>query len=160
MAVLRFPSSDCKSRRKTGAVCTQGIPEPQPQAGGAWKEEETFRTVTLCPGALGNQTLSSGWRPMSFSCFSHTCHGIKVKPRVKRMDSEGIHSSHKWGKIGLTDCSPIRPTDEQLLTAIALSMHSNSYNFHAHGGRGVLPAPSVPGLKSLGLSLLVVKKTY
>ena len=76
------------------------------------------------------------------------------------MDSEGIHSSHKWGKIGLTDCSPIRPTDEQLLTAIALSMHSNSYNFHAHGGRGVLPAPSVPGLKSLGLSLLVVKKTY
>ena len=151
VSVLRFPRKDCRSRRKTGAVCTQGIPEPQPQAGGAWKEEETSRTVTLCPGALGSQTLLSGWRPMCFSCFSHTCCGIKVKPRVKRMDSEGTHSSHKWRTIGLTDLSPIRSTDEQLLTATALSMHSNGYNFHAHGGQGVLPAPSMPGLKSLGL---------
>ena len=39
VAVLHFPRNDCKSRTKTGAVCTQGIPEPQPQAGGAWKEE-------------------------------------------------------------------------------------------------------------------------
>ena len=29
MAALRFPRNDCRSRRKTGAVCTQGIPEPQ-----------------------------------------------------------------------------------------------------------------------------------
>ena len=133
VAVLRFPRSDCKSRRKTGALCTQGILEPQWQEGGAWKEEEMSRTVTLCPGALGNQTLLSGWRPMCFSCFSHTCRGIKIKQRVKRMDSEAIHSSHKWRKIGLTDHSPIRPTDEQLLTAPSLNMHSICYNIHGHG---------------------------
>ena len=85
VSVLCFPRKDCRSRRKTGAVCTQGIPEPQPQAGGAWKEEETSRTVTLCPGALGNQIVLSGWRPMCFFCFSHICHGIKIKLKVKRM---------------------------------------------------------------------------
>ena len=162
VSVLCFPRKDCRSRRKTGAVCTQGSPEPQPQAGGAWKEEETSRTVTLCPGALGNQTLLSGWRSMCFSCFSHTCSGIKIKQRVKRMDSEAIHSSHKWRKIALSDFSPIWFTDEQLFTAPSLSTHSNCYNFHAHGScpcSGVLPAPSVSGLKSLDLPLLVVKKS-
>ena len=91
------------------------------------------RTMTLCPGALGNKTLLSGWRPMCFSCFSHTCRGIKIKQRVKRMDSEAIHSSHRWRKIGLIDHSPIRPTDEQMLTAPSLNMHSICYTIHAHG---------------------------
>ena len=34
------------------------------------QEEQTTRTVTLWPGALGKQTAWSGWRPMCFSCFS------------------------------------------------------------------------------------------
>ena len=133
VAVLRFPRKDCRSRRKTGAVCTQGISEPQLQAGGAWKEEETSRAVTLCPGALGNQTVLSGWRPICFSCFSPISHGIKIKLKVKRMDSEGIHYSHKWRKIGLTDHSPIRPTDEQLLTVTALNMHSTTFMLMGRG---------------------------
>ena len=85
MSVLHFPRKDCMSRRKTEVVCTQGIPEPQPQAGGAWKREEMTRAVTLCPGALGNQTVLSGWRPMCFSYFSHICDVIKIKLKVKRM---------------------------------------------------------------------------
>ena len=85
MVVLSFPRKDCRSRRKTGALCTQGTLGPQWQEGGAWKEEEMSRTVTPCSGALGNQTVLSGWRPMYFSCFSHICCGIKIKPRVKKM---------------------------------------------------------------------------
>ena len=85
MVVLSFPRRDGRSRRKAGAVCTQGILESWPQAGGAWKEKETSRTMTWCPGALGNQIILSGWRPMCFSCFLHICCGIKIKPRVKRM---------------------------------------------------------------------------
>ena len=69
MVVLSVPRKDGRSRRKAGAVCTQGILESWPQARGAWKEKETSRTVTWCPGALGNQTILSGWRPMCFSCF-------------------------------------------------------------------------------------------
>ena len=36
-------------------------------------------------------------------------------------------------KIGLIDLSPIRPTEEQLLPATALNMHSVCYNFHVIG---------------------------
>ena len=85
MVILSFPRKDGGSRRKAGAVCIHGILESWPQARGAWKEKEMSRTVTWCPGALGNQTILSGWRPMCFSCFSHICCGIKIKPRVKRM---------------------------------------------------------------------------
>ena len=47
MIVPNFPRKRCRSRRKIGVVCTQGILEPQPQTEGAWKEEETSKTVTL-----------------------------------------------------------------------------------------------------------------
>lgn len=85
MVILSFPRKDCRSRRKAGVVCTRGILESWLQAGGAWKEEEMSRTVTQCSGAPGNQTVLSGWRPMYFSCFSHICCSIKIKPRVKKM---------------------------------------------------------------------------
>ena len=53
---------------------------------GVWKEEETSKTVTLCPGALVNQVVLSGGRPMCFSYFSHLCHGINIKLRMKKME--------------------------------------------------------------------------
>ena len=86
MIVPNFPRKRCRSRRKIGVVCTQGILEPQPQTEGAWKEEETSRTVTLWPGALVNQVVLSGGRPMCFSYFSHLCHGINIKLRMKKME--------------------------------------------------------------------------
>ena len=50
------------------------------------QEEQPTRTVTLWPGALGNQTAWSGWRPMCFPVSPCLCCGIKRKLRVKSME--------------------------------------------------------------------------
>ena len=80
------------------------------------------RTVTLCPGALVNQTALFGWRHMLF-LFLPICCGINIKLRMKSIESEGTNSNHKWRKTELSDLSPIRPTDEQFVIGTGLTVH-------------------------------------
>ena len=70
------------------------------------------RTVTLCPGALVNQTVLFGQRHVFF-LFLPICCGINIKLRVKSMESEGINFSHKWRNIGLSNLPSIIFSVEQ-----------------------------------------------
>ena len=60
-------------------------------------------------------------------------------------NSEGINSNHKWRKIGLSDLSPIRPTDEWFLKATALTVYPTMLDSPCSWG-GVLPAPAMSSL--------------
>lgn len=59
-------------------------------------------TMTLCPGALVNQTALFGQRHVLF-LFLPICCGINIKLRVKSMESEGTNFNHKWRNIGLSN---------------------------------------------------------
>ena len=90
------------------------------------------RTVTLCPGALVNQTALFGWRHMLF-LFLPICCGINIKLRMKSIESEGTNSNHKWRNIGLSDLPSIILTVEQFLTAIGLTNTSHLAMPFSHG---------------------------
>ena len=90
------------------------------------------RTVTLCPGALVNQTALYGWRHLLFLFFPICC-GINIKLRMKSMESEGINSNHKWRNIGLSYLPSIILTVEKFLTAIGLTNASHLAIPLSHG---------------------------
>ena len=90
------------------------------------------RTVTLCPGALVNQTALFGWRHMLF-LFLPICCGINIKLRMKSIESEGTNSNHKQRNIGLSDLPSIILTVEQFLTAIGLTNTSHLAIPFSHG---------------------------
>ena len=98
----------------------------------AWKEKEISRTVTLCPGALVNQTALFGWRHVFF-LFLPNCCGINIKLRMKSMESEGTNSNYKWRNIGLSDLPSIILRVGQFLTAIGLTNASHLAISFSHG---------------------------
>ena len=90
------------------------------------------RTVTLCPGALVNQTALFEQRHLLF-LFLPICCGVNIKFRVKSMESEGTNFNHKWKNIGLSNLPSIIFSVEQFLTAIGLTNASHFAIPFSHG---------------------------
>ena len=90
------------------------------------------RTVTLCPGALVNQTALFEQRHLLF-LFLPICCGVNIKFRVKSMESEGTNFSHKWRNIGLSNLPSVIFSVEQFLTAIGLTNASHLAIPFSHG---------------------------
>ena len=147
MVVLSFPGKDCRSWRKTGAFLYSENPRAIAAGRGSLRggggNVRNHDSVSRSPCEPNSMFCMEIHVPFLFFPISAMVSIRNLEWRGQ--NSEGINSNHKWRKIGLSDLSPIRPTDEWFLKATALTVYPIMLDPPCSWG-GVLPAPATSGL--------------
>ena len=156
MVVLKFPSKVLLILEKERSSLCSGTPRAT-AAGRRNKQPELW----LCgQEPLGTKLHDLDGDPRAFPFLPVSAVVSKENSEWRAWSSEGINDNLKWTKVGLSDCPPIRPTENNFFQPLAWLCVLPGYNLHVHR-EGSFQLLLCLDFRSLGLPLFFVKnKNY